>query len=67
QEQQQPLSTLIHKIIKSIIIILQDFVPNNCCSVMENQNVYQPLSKCNILVLNEKIQMPNNVDKSTIC
>nr|CAG8511918.1 12966_t:CDS:2 [Entrophospora candida] len=67
QEQQQSLSTLIHKIIKSIIIILQDFVPNNCCSVMENQNVYQPLSKCNILVLNEKIQMPNNVDKSTIC
>ncbi|RIB13073.1 vesicle coat protein [Gigaspora rosea] len=54
------------KIIKSIVSIIKDLVPNGC-SVIENGIDYQPLTKCNILCISPTTQIPNEVDKSTFC
>lgn len=53
--------------ISIIIIWKQDLVPSECCSIMENENNYQTISKCNILGLNATAQIPNDVNKSTLC
>ncbi|EXX75713.1 Lst7p [Rhizophagus irregularis DAOM 197198w] len=54
------------KIVQSVISILKDLVPSECCSIMENENNYQTISKCNILGLNATAQIPNDVNKSTL-
>ncbi|GBC03143.1 hypothetical protein RclHR1_00050051 [Rhizophagus clarus] len=41
------------KIVQSVISILKDLVPSECCSIIENENNYQPISICNILGLIE--------------
>jgi hypothetical protein len=50
-----------------IIIWKQDLVPSECCSIMENENNYQTISKCNILGLNATTQIPKDVNTSTLC
>ncbi|CAI2165270.1 7090_t:CDS:2 [Funneliformis geosporum] len=53
-------------ILRCLINILKDFVPSECCSIVENENNYQPLTKYNILGLNATAQIPNHINKSTL-
>ncbi|CAG8524895.1 16209_t:CDS:2, partial [Funneliformis caledonium] len=53
-------------IMRCIINVLKDLVPSECCSIVENENNYQPITKCNILGLNATAQIPNHINKSTL-
>ncbi|RIA90328.1 vesicle coat protein [Glomus cerebriforme] len=55
------------RIVQSVISNLKELVPNECCSIMENENNYQTISKCNILGLSATTQIPDDVNKSTVC
>ncbi|KAG9300705.1 hypothetical protein G9A89_023503 [Geosiphon pyriformis] len=54
-------------LVETIINVIKDLIPRKCCSIIEYDSNYQDMQKCNLLGLNASANIPDDVDKSTIC